>query len=1326
MARTAAGVFDNQSFADEEIHSVFSDSEGKFFRYECLKNVKREGIPESVESGCSGLVFRKCIFSGDYSKWLNDLHNSVKFSYVDQKIDNLNVGDDNKEKLKTFKKKFASGYISDAINSRRSVPDKLQRSMGKIQGSLQVGGSGSSARSQQEQIGSSEVGRADSDYHATVTDLRPQDPRGNDYIGDSAENLDQAGMSFYGPLDVPAISPLSDGPELPDASDIERRCLQIKMYLESIRHNVGFIINPPRPGPNHREHLLSGGKQFAYDVPLANYHVLKLQPTKEEFTAELAKWKLYKDENLLFSEYDKVKPVLGGKRRSSEKYSVKFKELQESYISELNKITRELPEDFPFILADFDVLRNLRVDGVTGEGDIYTTMALELGPTKRVIIADITSHITGNTENNNNIYQIRTWSLPINMTDLTTIRKSLQIFSPAIKLDGSLYEITLDESILMAIEGDTNNMKIILKQIGDLTDSSNSTGSSGYSDSSGSVMRREFINWVSAPRRGFRTYGESLDTYIEGDFRQARNDYHTRRYRSAYHSQRDIDRAVEADINTLRSSLLYKFKLDPIKLKDFIMARRHVDFTNGNLPASLRRDLVEKYDKYLDIINITTKLSHYLDEIGRLKTQYMSMNNEYQVAIRNEQPDNHVNCWDGQFNSLVAKVCGPKAAIFWYGDSLRVNGEKLYPGNFDLGRLKKNVNGLGTVSKELIQEYDRDGRGKIFFPFSNEINVKPLDKRWANLDTTEKRVASDLGWTEISWDGDFGTKVSLDPTAGQTGVDPHRRDLMNYLGMDYYGIGYALASPPLGTATINDVMTDTEIDFTLRLIHHGPIDNNGELINLIDATDLGNHTAMTRDNVFTEDNCAVSVLWLGRDNLKNHAGTLRPDFKLAKVRLRSKSGPGEAIEGYILFSKLTYQPPQNSKHFDAAPTASSDHHHAMWELYRLEVIPLFALLPENKSETQVIKYPERPAGMNYKITQIQSQDNILSGTHSLIGSELWKRPKDNNGNNIDPCLIKLLGVKKKIIAKQQDYYQAKERLEKNIDILKNNSDSKGKGKDKDKDQATDQSTGQATDQSTDQATGQATGQAFQGDKSILDAVKESIKDISQVTDGKVSITDPALPNKTYTSDEINKLQRDLDQLKLEIETKAGVLENIKADLQRSKRLSHGIESEERQKQIVDYELKEKELSLLRAFVLSRDEKIKILKILASKIDDRDTMLKTEKEKREKKLMENNLSAMRTKMSEVSQKHIDDENMSFRKIKDSEIDGMLSKVRGLDGDENRNRIGLDRVKTNNRDLDNLDNLLFKGSKDGSRPKVKTAKKNQKDRRSKSKNKYVKSK
>jgi len=326
-ARTAAQVFDNQSFADEEIHSVFSDSDGKFFRYECLKNVKREGIPESVESGCSGLVFRKCIFSEDYSKWLNDLHNSVKFSYVDQKIDNLNVGDDNKEKLKTFKKKFASGYISDAINSRRSVPDKLQRSMGKIQGSLQVGGSGSSARSQQEQIGSSEVGRADSDYHATATDLRPQDPRRNDYIGDSADNLDQAGMSFYGPLDVPDISRLSDGPELPDASDIERRCLQIKMYLESIRHNVGFIINPPRPGPNHREHLLSGGKQFAYDVPLANYHVLKLQPTKEEFGAELAKWKLYKDENLLFSEYDKVKPVLGGKRRSSEKYSVKFKEL---------------------------------------------------------------------------------------------------------------------------------------------------------------------------------------------------------------------------------------------------------------------------------------------------------------------------------------------------------------------------------------------------------------------------------------------------------------------------------------------------------------------------------------------------------------------------------------------------------------------------------------------------------------------------------------------------------------------------------------------------------------------------------------------------------------------------------------------------------------------------------------------------------------------------------------------------------------------------------------------------------------------------------------
>ena len=39
---------------------------------------------------------------------------------------------------------------------------------------------------------------------------------------------------------------------------------------------------------------------------------------------------------------------------------------------------------------------------------------------------------------------------------------------------------------------------------------------------------------------------------------------------------------------------------------------------------------------------------------------------------------------------------------------------------------------------------------------------------------------------------------------------------------------------------------------------------------------------------------------------------------------------------------------------------------------------------------------------------------------------------------------------------------------------------------------------------------------------------------------------------------------------------------------------------------------------------------------------------------------------------------------------------------------------------------LDHLLFKSTTDESRPKKKTAKKNQKDRRSKSKNKYVKSK
>jgi len=878
------------------------------------------------------------------------------------------------------------------------------------------------------------------------------------------------------------------------------------------------------------------------------------------------------------------------------------------------------------------------------------------------------------------------------------------------------YQLDINDVIRLSRTNSPDNLKYYMNQLGDIT--VNNTNSS---------FRDGFIRWL-AENKHIGSVDEALTHYSQTVFKPQREAYHQgydgprrggpRRGDPRYGHQ---VAQHEDDILKLQQSLRATFKLSGIKVKAYIISgdpgikiNNVINVMAGPIFAALLGDEKDKTkQKYNNILLIIDKLIHYSSEINRLKINYKTVNDEYQVLVRNEIPENHVNCWDGQFNSLLSNVCGPKAAILWYGNAINSKGDQMYPGNFDLGRLKKNVNGLGTVSKLLQNDDIRNKHpGQLFFPFSHEITVKPLDKLWRDLDREEMRVAQELGWVDSSWDNDFGESILA------TEINATKRNLMNFLGMNYYpGNDVLLDTHEKGIATIIKSLSGEErLEKQAQLSDYYRADQEGRLgkFSLEPAQLIPEVSVPVKCVILRTVDVDVNNRWV-------------------LVRIRDREGVGVEIQGYVENTpeNIIITEQTKAKHFDAAATTSLDHRHAMWDIYRKEVMPLFSLLPENKTDTQVIRSSENREGDNYTITQVQSPNNILSGTYSLIGPDLWKRPTDNNGNDIEPCLIKLIEAKKSIIAKQTLYYESKERLELNIDLLKKISKSgkKSTGKTKRESSGPGGSSGPGESGGPGESSGNSQGNATtepHSDKSSS-FTNSIIDQVDKVADNLgIGSTDTnegtGSSNATYTSGEVDKLQAELDRLKAELATKDAVLKNIADNLHRSKKLSHGIESEERQRQIVDYELKQKELALLRAFVLSRDEKIKVLRILVSKIDERNTYLKEERDKKETDDIEINFLKMRTKMSDVSQKHIENENAQFKQIRDTEIDRMETEVKKIDMDENRNRSDMSRVRTPKKH--DLDDLLYK-SEPGRRPKrTKRKNKKAKDKVKRSNNKHDK--
>ena len=95
--------------------------------------------------------------------------------------------------------------------------------------------------------------------------------------------------------------------------------------------------------------------------------------------------------------------------------------------------------------------------------------------------------------------------------------------------------------------------------------------------------------------------------------------------------------------------------------------------------------------------------------------------------------------------------------------------------------------------------------------------------------------------------------------------------------------------------------------------------------------------------------------------------------------------------------------------------------------------------------------------------------------------------------------------------------------------------------------------------------------------------------------------------------------------------------------------------------------------------------------------------------------------MQSSMTDISGKSEQINNASLNNIRNDEINNISSQIDDFNIDEKAKEIGVHRARTPRRD--GLENVLFKTG--GERPKIRTAKKNQKDkRRRKSKNKYEK--
>ena len=1043
------------------------------------------------------------------------------------------------------------------------------------------------------------------------------------------------------------------------------------------------------------------------------YGKLTIKDNFDDFIKNLNKWKVHPNEDNYLLRLKNIKPssyIINDNDKKA--IRAKFKILQNDYISDFQSIFSSIKEYFPFLKEDFTVLESLKISG--DNNNVYTNNKINIWNEDFTIMDDLNNILTNSEKRKinqpysyltyNEAKMIRTYKSEYmsNKTDIDkTILKLLGISFEKEKINvfnnrsdiNRLFFILLYENI--DNYGSGSPMTSFLTNYGDLRK---------ISDRSSYSFPRE-INNIEIIIQGYIdsvSHEQPLPSNVVTIHillsRQERQDLLDKKINRTTGYLRDDGGVVDVEVALIDAIKYYSLKFpffeytlnirnikreierntdhrwpreDLNQLKDLNKLKDIFGGPNGNVTNRiyLLKDGIgiRKFNTIKISLENIESFNKGLDELNQnYKKKKEEIDRELKINFNNPKLD--IN--DPVYESLVSEMCGGNSGIFWYGDKSAKYKDKYSFKDYNF--VRSYFSHIGIV---YLPWYDKGYNLKLS---SDKMILLSKDNLKQNSITLKYRGGNQVqrGGSETPQGPEpepepelesqshslttFASRPS-DFFSQKTSSDKHRRR---------------------SVAHTRDPQNDDNLSVS-------SLSENGKLVNLFKEPEYNKFNSYD--------------IW---DKYRKEVTTLFPllyegasVYQLFKPRIQ-ESGQGGGFN-----KRGGARTPSTSRRKKREETISD--HNCIAEGY-------------------------------FKITQIKSESNILNGSHSLDNSNIdndnpiWIRPKNRNGNDIQSP-IEILRLKQKIKDKCEKYYSIKLSIDRDREILKTyEKDYKQHLKKLDKEEKLKIKKEKA------EIENEKNKLNLEKETRILENEKSQLKEREQREENKEqeerererekenelfnnqkdnkSLLSDNQANKLYSKENLDILNNELIELKNASKRKEEILKNLSNNIKYLKSKRHGEDSEERQIQQRDFEIKQKELILFNKLIEQREEKIKILKLIADKILDKgkneiiSSIRNNEIEKQQ------NYLELQKELNNITHKHNKDLDEYKNNIQVNEISELKNKFNNLDGNEINTQ--KDIVQTGGfRKKEDINDVLFKTvKKKESRTKKKNIKKQKKKEKS----------
>ena len=1092
-------------------------------------------------------------------------------------------------------------------------------------------------------------------------------------------------------------------------------------------------------------------KNVGINIGNNNYGKLNLKDKYEDFTKELDKWKVHpQEDNYLIKLKGISSSIVKVDENDKKPIRGKFVIIQEEYISDFENKFSTIKNYYPFLKEDFNTLEGLKISG----DDIYTQKKINIWGKEFSIMDELNKRLSSTGINNDNKLQDNYIQLDDRLSrKVRSFRNdysnSLGINKEILKLMGNF---TFSKEIITAYDNNLGGVNLLYFKLIKNRPAFESTeykflekyGNFKY------IEPRLYTNTDRTKRNinSILDIHETIVEYIEREGEDGAINLNTTRPEVEAMNrlrERAPDTPGGGRLRDMNYSRAVRYYNDKLPYFEYTLSPEKIISQMGQ-PASgvwskkLHNCLKEfeklslSFEKESDIDDLNKKISPLdfsseskgfrqfstiketlnnnltfkkgIEELNNLyKKKKEGLDKELKSSLNFKGKALDIN--NPVYESLVSEMCGGNSGIFWYGN----NSEK-YKKYYNLENYQ--------IARSIHSKF-----GVVYLPWY-ETGFNYYDFNLTNdldLTTNEEALKNIKGRIQK-----FNVKLEEKKQLLKDNPFPVRdrpaTRRINELNKNIMDERVELESiiEKLKTSKSEILMMDIQ---NLK----GLKDNQLICSASGEENTSENLTPSRAGGVqFAEsDTVAGDGGEIYRAPRRARIGSV-PDISTLTTRnipVIENDNKSSILKGDEILSKLQKFKSPN-----------------VWDIYRKEVLSLFPLLYDGNTIYQSINDGKNPCFItgHFKITQLKTQDNILKGCHSLNNNNfenkdiptIWVEPRNQSGNKIKPP-IEIIRLKQNIKDSCAKYYSVKLSLENDKNALKqyekdNNKylkDLKKKEKEDKEREKKEKEDREKEDREKEQIYQGDQEQGLKTREELGDSDKEeqninqSEKEISEKEISK-DIDKEDINNKLYNKEDFTNLNNELNNLKREAKRKEEILKNISKNIKFLKSRRHGEDSEQRQIQQRDYELKQKELILFQKLIEQREEKLKLMKLLINKITEKDENQLSSLLKKNEIEKQKNYLALENELNNITGNHIDDLDQYKNNAQGNEISELKNQLNNLESNEiNTQR---DLVQSGGgRNKNDLSELLYKTVTKGNRTKKKNnIRKKEKSLRKKTKN------